>query len=94
MLNDLGVRMEVLPGEQFDQMLQELVKVQDKEYIYQAFQNDLNEDGKLIYDGNIHIRNDFTIWFMKAVGFEWSDVDQNYIKGYLDYFRNLRYFTI
>lgn len=34
---------------------------------------------------------EFTVWFMKKVGFEWEEIDTNYIKGYIEYFERLGY---
>ena len=93
-LNQLGYRMDVVSGEKFNRTLQNLAKNSKTEYIYEAFQNDMNENGELVYDSNIRIRNDFTDWFMKKVGFEWAQIDFDYIKGYLEYFRNLGYFEV
>lgn len=63
-------------------------------YIYEALQNDMDEDGKLVYDSNIRIENEFTLWFMKQVGFEWNEIDVTYLKGYLEYFRDLGYLEV
>lgn len=91
-LHMLGVSMDVVSGKEFNRILQKFAKETDTEYIYEAFQNDLDSEGKLMYDSNIHIENDFTAWFMKKLGFEWERVDYDYLKGYIDYFRNLGYF--
>ena len=40
-----------------------------------------------ITEGIIHIKNDYTVWFMARTGFEWNEIDGDYIRGYLDYFR-------
>jgi hypothetical protein len=47
----------------------------------------MDADGTLIYDSNIHIKNDYTVWFMARTGFEWNEIGGDYIRGYLDYFR-------
>ena len=93
-LNALGISMRLLSGNDFDATLQTEAKTDGKEYIYEAFQNDLDENGKLDYDSNIHIKNDFTVWFLKQVGFEWAQIDMDYIRGYINYFRNIGYLHI
>ena len=64
------------------------------EYIFEALQNDMDEQGRLVYDSNIRIVNDFTVWFLKKVGFEWNEIDMEYMKGYIDYFRGLGYLKV
>lgn len=93
-VKSLGIRMEVVEGNEFNRMLQQLSKQAETEYIYEAFQNDMDESGKLVYDSNIHILNDFTVWFMRKLGFEWATIDYDYVKGYVDYFRKLGYFEV
>lgn len=93
-LNDLGVKMEVVDGQTFNTILQQAAQNQNTEYIYEAFQNDMDENGNLVYDSNIHIINDFTVWFMKKLGFEWAKIDYDYLKSYIEYFRDLGYLEV
>ncbi len=90
----LDITMKVVSGEQFSKALQEYAKHSETEHIYEAFQNDMDENGNLVYDSNIRIINDFTVQFLKNVGFEWSQIDYAYIKGYIEYFRNLGYLEV
>lgn len=88
----LNIKMDVVSGEVFNETLQKIAKDNNTEYIYEAFQNDMDKDGKLVYDSNIHIMNDFTVNFLKKVGFEWKQTDFEYIRNYIGYFRNIGYF--
>lgn len=91
-LDYLGIKMQIVSGESFNETLQKLARNSDTEYIYEAFQNDMDENGRLIYDSNIHIKNDFTDWFMRKLEFEWKIIDINYIKKYINYFKDIGYF--
>lgn len=93
-IHELGIPMKVVEGTAFYDALQETMKNRGTEYIFEAFQNDMDEQGKLIYDSNIHIVNDFTMWFLKQVGFEWNETDMPYISGYIEYFRNIGYLKV
>lgn len=62
--------------------------------IYEALVNDMDENGKLLYDSNIKIHNEFTVEYLRQLGFEWSDIDFEYIKKYIEYFREIGYFTV
>ena len=94
LMNDLGIPLEVVDGDAFTAKLQKLSGDEKQGYIYEAFQNDLDENGKLVYDSNIHILNEFTVWFMGKLGFDWTDIDYDYVKGYVDYFRKLGYLNV
>lgn len=93
-VHNLGISMEVVSGNAFNEALQKTIKQSNTEYIFEAFQNDMDEQGHLVYDSNIRIENDFTLWFLKKVGFEWNETDMEYIKGYIDYFRRIGYLEV
>ncbi len=93
-LKELGINMKVVSGEEFNSALQETIKQSNTEYIFEAFQNDMDEKGQLVYDTNIRIKNDFTVWFLNKTGFEWNKTDIEYIRGYVDYFHKLGYLEV
>ena len=93
-VHKLGIPMKVISGVEFNRALQETIKQSNTEYIFEAFQNDMDEQGRLVYDSNIRIENDFTLWFLKNVGFEWNETDMEYISGYIDYFRKIGYLEV
>lgn len=93
-VHELGISMDVVGGEQFNEALQKTIKSSDTEYIFEAFQNDMDEQGHLVYDSNIRIGNEFTLWFLEKTGFEWNETDAGYIKGYIDYFRKIGYLGV
>ena len=93
-VQELGISMKVVDCEEFGSALEQTMQHNGTEYIFEALQNDMDERGQLIYDSNIHIVNDFTVWFLKKVGFEWNETDREYIKGYIEYFRKLGYLKV
>lgn len=93
-VHNLGISMEVVSGNAFNEALQKTIEQSNTEYIFEAFQNDMDEQGHLVYDSNIRIENGFTLWFLKKVGFEWNETDIEYIKGYIDYFRRIGYLEV
>nr|WP_300865484.1 SDR family oxidoreductase [uncultured Acetatifactor sp.] len=93
-VHELGISMEVVEGTAFYQALRGTLREKGTEYMFEAFRNDMDEQGQLVYDSNIHIENDFTVWFLKKVGFEWNEIDLEYIQGYIKYFRGLGYLKV
>ena len=94
MVHKLGISMDVVSGAEFNRALQETIKQSNTEYIFEAFQNDMDEKGRLVYDSNIRIKNEFTLWFLEKVGFEWNETDMEYNSGYIDYFRKIGYLEV
>ncbi len=92
-LKELQIPMEVVGSDLFMERLK-LTVSENKAYIYEAFMNDLGSDGKLQYETNIHILNDVTLSYLKQLGFEWTKIDYEYVKGYIDYFQKLGYLEV
>ena len=86
--------MKVVDDATFKEALQQTIQNDGTEYIFEAFQNDMDEQGRLVYDSNIRIFNDFTMWFMEKLGFAWNEIDVEYMKGYVAYFRELGYLKV
>lgn len=93
-VHELGIPMKVVDGNAFNRALRRTIRDRVTEYIFEAFQNDMDDQGRLLYDSNIHIENDFTVWFLKKLGFEWNKIDLEYIRGYVEYFRGIGYLKI
>ena len=90
----LDIKMELVSGDVFNATLQKIAQDTRTEYIYEAFQNDMDENGRLVYDSNIRLNNDFTDWFMRKLGFEWAQIDFEYIRDYVEYFRSIGYLEV
>ena len=90
----LGINLDVLTGKEFADRLAELEHNETTRYIYEALINDMDENGNLVYDSNIHIENEHTLKYLDKIGFDWSEIGLDYLKGYFDYFRKLGYLEV
>lgn len=93
-LDRLKIPMQVVDSEEFNGRLEQYARSEHTEYIYEAFQNDMDRAGKLQYDSNIHIVNDFTVEFLRRIGFEWEEIGYDYVSRYIEYFRKLGYLEV
>ncbi len=89
--NNLGFTMETVEGETFTNALRATAKQTGLEHIFETFINDMDENDQLNYDSNIRIENDFTVEYLKTLGFEWTDIDLEYMKKYVEYFKGIGY---
>lgn len=92
-VNDMGIHLRFLNEEQFANELKN-TQLTDKGYVYEALVNDMDEDGKLVYDTNIRIVRDTTAAYLRKLDFEWTDIDAEYLKAYIEYFRKLGYLKV
>lgn len=81
----LDFKIDILNETDFSRVLQH------NEFAIENLINELDENYRLNYDSNIHINNDFTVEYLKSLGFEWSDIDFEYIRMYIEYFRKIGY---
>ena len=93
-VQELGISMKVVDSDTFNRALRGTIRDRVTEYIFEAFQNDMDEQGRLLYDSNIHIENDFTTWFLEKLGFVWNKIDMEYIRGYMEYYRKIGYMEV
>ena len=89
-----GISLKTVSGEEFHKGVEQSLQSKEKEFIFKTLHIHMDPSGRLIYDTNIHIKNDFTTWFMSQIGFEWNEIGEDYVKGYLEYFRKAGFFNV
>ena len=89
--NKLGFKLKAVGGVEFTKALRESTKQLKTEHIFETFINDMDDNDRLNYDSNIRIENDFTVQYLKMLGFEWSNIGLDYMSKYVEYFRKIGY---
>lgn len=90
--NKLGFIIVPISNELFKEKLFAYAEKYDKSMILQALIGIMDKEGNFKLSNCIHVSNSITCTFLKEVGFEWRQIDENYLKNYLNYFANLNYF--
>lgn len=88
-MNALGCSMKTVSEKEFSTVLRQTMEQTQSKHIFEAFIDDMDENDKLNYDSNIRIENDFTVEYLRKLGFEWNNIDFEYIKKYIEYFRKI-----
>ena len=91
-INQLGYDLNLVKGTIFTNALRQTAKQTGMEHIFETFINDMDENDQLNYDSNIRIENDFTVQYLKQLGFEWSEIGVDYLRKYVEYFKKIGYF--
>ncbi|MCL2253517.1 MAG: amino acid adenylation domain-containing protein [Lachnospiraceae bacterium] len=63
-------------------------------HIKETFIHDINKDGRLNFQSNIKLGNDFSIYYLNRMGFEWSPINDGYLEKYIFYFKNIGYWEV
>ncbi len=90
-INQIGYDLKLVNGTVFTEALRQTAKQTGMEHIFETFINDMDENDQLNYDSNIRIENDFTVQYLKQLGFEWSDIGIDYLRKYVEYFKKIGY---
>jgi len=53
--------------------------------------HDLTVDKKLIYTSNIRLDAEFTVAYLNKLGFEWKEIDYDYVIKYMNYFKKIKF---
>ncbi|MBR3596878.1 MAG: amino acid adenylation domain-containing protein [Clostridia bacterium] len=93
-MNSLGTSMKTVSEKEFSAVLRKTMEQTQSKHIFEAFIGDMDENDRLNYDSNIRIENDFTVEYLRKLGFEWHDIGFEYIKKYIDYFRKIGFLEV
>lgn len=83
-------KIEIVNDDIFNKRLKELIKTND--YIASYILNDMDENKKLQYESNIKVNADFTNQYLSKLGFDWPNINKEYIKKFFDYLFNKNFF--
>lgn len=79
-LSDLNYNIDVIDENKFKNTIKSILESDSKKEILNNLINDFGKDLSLNYESNIKIKSDFTIKYLEETGFNWPNIDLNYIK--------------
>ena len=88
----LGYVLKAVDGVKFAEALTATTKQKGKEHIFNAFITDIDENNQLNTIGDIYADSNYTAGYLRALGFEWSEIDIEYLTKYVSYFEKIGYF--
>ena len=68
------------------------MKKADLKTVISGIVTDLNKNKLFSLNANILLDCKFTETYLKKIGFEWAEINKNYIKNYFKYFKDIKYF--
>ncbi|MCL1884999.1 MAG: amino acid adenylation domain-containing protein [Defluviitaleaceae bacterium] len=86
-----GLKMDSVPLEEFVQAVRDAGSIPEKAHIYELFIHVMGEDGVLLPEKDIN--SNFTKWYLNRIGFDWLSISGEYLKGYIKYFKNIKYWS-
>lgn len=78
-LKTIGVNINVLPHNEFDELLMSFSKTNYGKEILSGIISNLNVSGTIGLDSNLEIDSSATLKELSQIGFQWPDIDKEYI---------------
>lgn len=88
-LKEYGINIKIVNNNKFLDVVNNILE--DDKKILSGIINDFDNKKQLVYESNITLNNDFTNEFLHKVGFDWPEIDKEYIFKYLDYLKSIHY---
>ena len=89
-----GIIMKTVTTKRFVQAVREAGRSLGNARVEEAFIHDIGTDGKLKYQSKITLNNSFTTRYLSKLGFDWPDVDNQYLQKYVSYFQKIKYWSV
>ncbi len=91
MFLSLGFNTTILSGANFKQKILELSNQNLNENILKGIVNDLDDNLGLAFNSTVNQKNLYTNSYLTKVGFDWPNVDIQYIQKIIDYMKKNKY---
>lgn len=91
-LNKFYDKISIVNNETFLKTIDKILNNPYSNDILSGIINDFDENRKIVYSSPVKIKSGFSIKYLNKVGFDWPELDEDYIKKFLDFFYNLNYF--
>lgn len=88
-INKLYDKIEIVSTDIFYKIIQEYLNDSNKKNYLLGLINDFDENKKITYSSHVKINSDFTIQYLNKVGFEWPELNEDYIIKFLNFFNDL-----
>ena len=88
---ELGINLVPVSEHSMTEIISELLNNDSNKDILSGIIHDLDKDKRLIYTSNIRLDASFTVAYLKKIGFEWKNIDKDYIVKYINYFKKIKF---
>ena len=86
---ELGVNLEPVSDNEMSKILIKILNDDFKKEMLSGIIHDIDSNKNLIYTSGVRVKCDFTEKYLEKIGFEWKDIDKEYILKYMKYFRKI-----
>ena len=88
-LNELGIDIKGVDNKTMSDKLVEILNDDFKKEILSGIIHDIDSKKQLIYTSNVKIDYEFSEKYFEKIGFEWKEINKEYILKYMEYFKRI-----
>ena len=88
-INKFYDKIEIVNNDTFSNIINKYLNDSNKENYLLGIINDFDENRKISYSSHVKINSDFTIKYLNKIGFEWPELNEEYIIKFLNFFNDL-----
>lgn len=92
MLVRLGFDIQVISNDEFNRYIKEVSGKDEESEILRGIITDVGTDGRLNYNIPVKATANITAKYLKMLGFEWPDIEIEYVKKIVNYLNSINYF--
>ena len=85
------IDLKIVTEEEFTNLINKLYKKKNSSDILSGILRDFDSDGKLLRETKIKFNCEFTVEYLKRIGFNWPEINEEYIVKFLNYFKENGY---
>ena len=90
-LKKYDINLKVVNYTEFNKIIKNALLNDNKKDILSGIINELNLDNNFEINSNIDILSEFSRMFLNRIDFNWSKIDNKYIKKYIKYFKYIKF---
>lgn len=91
-LNSNHIALNFVDNKKFKSTIKNILEKTELQNELSGIINDLNDNYDLIYERDVDLNSTLTQFFLQRLGFEWPNIDQNYIEKYINYMKKINFF--
>ena len=88
-----GKKMKPVSAKDFIRAVHEAGGMQETAHIHEAFINDIVAGGNLGFQSRITLDSRVSAQLLRRIGFAWQGIDRIYLEKYVNYFKNIEYWS-
>ena len=90
-LSELGINLLPVPEKMMTDIITGILADNNRKDILSGIIYDLNENKQLVYTSRIRLNSNFTECFLEKIGFNWKNIDKEYIIKYICYLKKINF---